>query len=116
MHHRRLTITILIAVIILLATNCTPTPDTCTLTANTPVPAYRLPDAASDAFGTMPTGETYEVLARTADGWLGFDPGVAQAGNIGLAHHRWVLMNVTLSPSCLNSVELVTLADVEDDL
>ena len=106
---------ILIASLILIS--CTPTPQQpCTFTANMPVTAYRLPDSASDVFGTMSTGDTFEVLARTADGWLGFDPGVAQAGNIGLAHHRWILMNVTLSSSCLNSVDLVTLADVEADL
>jgi hypothetical protein len=96
---------------------CTPTPASpCMLTANMPVTAYRLPASTSDVFGTMPAGEIYAVLARTADGWLGFDPGVAQAGNIGLAHHRWVQLNLTPTPSCLDTVDLVTLADVEADL
>lgn len=89
---------------------------TCTFTTNAEMTAYRLPDASSDVFGTMGAGETYEALARTADGWLGFDPGIAQAGNPGLAHHRWVQDPVTVSPSCLDSVPLVTLADVEADL
>ena len=62
------------------------------------------------------SGDSYEALAWTADGWVGFDPGVAQAGNIGLAHHRWVFLGVIISPSCLSSVDLVTLADVEADL
>ena len=88
----------------------------CMFTANTPVTAYRLPDDTSDVFGVVSTGHTYKALARTAEGWVGFDPGVAQAGNIGLAHHRWVLVNVTLSSSCLTSVDLVTLADVQADL
>ena len=95
--------------------SCVPA-DPCMFTANTPVTAYRLPDDTSDVFGVVSTGHTYEALARTAEGWVGFDPGVAQAGNIGLAHHRWVLLNTTLFSSCLTSVDLVTLADVQADL
>ncbi len=95
--------------------SCIPT-GPCIFTANTPLTAYRLPDDTSDVFGVISTGHTYEALARTADGWIGFDPGVAQAGNIGLAHHRWVLPNATISSSCLASVDLVTLADVQADL
>ena len=70
----------------------------------------------SDIFGTISVGDTHEALARTADGWVGFDPGVAQAANVGLARHRWVLLNATTAPSCLTTVELVTLAEVEADL
>lgn len=88
----------------------------CEFTANIPLTVYRLPDDSSEVFGILPAGETHEILARTADGWLGFDPGVAQAGNVGLAHHRWVFMNITVSPSCLSTVDLVTLADVLADM
>lgn len=88
----------------------------CSFTSNTPITAYRLPDSSSDVFGTMSSGETYEALAKTADGWVGFDPGIAQAGNIGLAHHRWIQLNASLSPACLSSVDLVTLADVQADI
>ena len=96
---------------------CTPSPEEpCNFTTNTSITAYRLPDSTSDVFGTMSVGDTFAALARTVDGWLGFDPGVAQAGNTGLAHHRWVLMNINVSPSCLSTVELVTLADVEADM
>jgi hypothetical protein len=97
---------------------CAPTTPAapCEFTANSPLSAYRLPDGTSDFFGTIPTGETHEALARTADGWIGFDPGIAQAGNIGLAHHRWVQLNASLSPSCLDDVDLVTLADVQADV
>jgi hypothetical protein len=94
---------------------CTPT-GPCQFTSNVPLTVYRLPDSSSDLFGTLPAGETHEVLARTADGWIGFDPGIAQAGNIGLAHHRWFQLNATVSPSCLSSVDLVTLADVQADV
>lgn len=101
----------------LILAGCTPSSTAvCTFTANESVTVYRLPDSTSDVFGVISPGETFEVLARTADGWVGFDPGIAQAGNIGLAHHRWVLLSATISPSCLSSVELVTLADVQADL
>ena len=111
-----ITLGILIAATIL--ASCTPTAPAgpCEFTANVPLTAYRLPDGTSDVFGTISTGETFEALARTADGWLGFDPGVAQAGNVGLARNRWVQLNASLSPSCLTTVDLVTLADVEADL
>jgi hypothetical protein len=107
----------LIAVGIVL-TACTPpvSSEPCMFTLNDSATAYRLPDNTSDVFGTASSGETFEALARTADGWLGFDPGVAQAGNIGLAHHRWIQLNATVSPSCLESVSLVTLQEVEADV
>ena len=97
---------------------CTPpaSSEPCMFTANEPVTAYRLPDDTSDVFGVVSSGESYKALAWTAEGYVGFDPGIAQAGNIGLAHHRWVLLNATISPSCLTDVDLVTLADVEADL
>lgn len=88
----------------------------CEITAFEPLTVYRLPDPASDVFGTLPAGETHEVLAYTADGFVGFDPGIAQAGNTGLARHRWVLLNATLSPFCLAEVDQVTLAEVMADM
>ncbi len=90
--------------------------DACIFTAATALTAYRLPDEASTVFGTVSAGETYEALARTTEGWVGFDPGIAQAANIGLARHRWVLLDETDSPPCLASVESVTLDDVQIDL
>ncbi|MCD4699471.1 MAG: hypothetical protein K8R91_02740 [Phycisphaerae bacterium] len=107
----------LLTVSISLAGCIPPAPaDDCMFTQNTLLTAYRLPDDTSDVFGYVPVAEAYKVLARTADGWVGFDPGVAQAGNIGLAHHRWVQLNAIVSPSCLTSVDLVTLADVQADV
>ena len=103
-------------VILLLLVSCTPTPEACSFMTNTPITVYRLPDNTSDVFGTMSAGESYDILARTADGWVGFDPGIAQAGNIGLAHHRWVLININVSQSCLEAVDVVTLVDVEVDM
>jgi hypothetical protein len=112
-HYTALALAVLTTSVVLSA--CTPA-GPCEFTANAPTSAYRLPDETSDFFGTIGTGETYEALARTADGWVGFDPGIAQAGNIGLAHHRWALLNATVAPSCLATVQLVTLADVEADV
>lgn len=110
--------------LIILVAACTPTAtveptagsSTCTFTAKADLTVFRLPDSTSDVFGTLPMGETHEILARTADGYLGFDPGIAQAGNVGLAHHRWVFNYAEVNPSCLSSVELVTLAEVQADL
>ena len=113
-----LIVTLALLVIGVSIAGCTP-PDSsgpCMFTANDAITAYRLPDDTSDVFGVVPSGESFEALARTAEGWVGFDPGVAQAGNIGLAHHRWVFLNATISPSCLTDVDLVTLADVQADL
>ena len=90
--------------------------DPCVFTVHETVTAYRLPDETSTPFTVFQPGDAWEVLARTADGWLGWDPGVAQAGNIGLARHRWVRQNISVSPSCLDSVPLVTLAEVQADL
>ncbi|NQS92461.1 MAG: hypothetical protein HQ574_08640 [Chloroflexi bacterium] len=112
---QNLTFFILVILIgsILLA-GCLPT-GPCEFTPNGSLTAYRLPDETSDVFGVVPTG-SYTILAQTTDGWIGFDPGVAQAGNIGLAHHRWVRVNPIISSSCISSVDLVTLADVLVDV
>lgn len=116
MRHRKfILLTFILLAAGIAAAGCTPG-DACSFTSYSSLTVYRLPDSSSDVFGTMGTGETYQVLAYTADGWLGFDPGVAQAGNIGLAHHRWIQLNAVITPSCLTSVDLVTLADVEADL
>lgn len=115
----RLKLTILILILAAAGTaaaGCTPGGDPCEFISYSSLTVYRLPDASSDVFGTLPGGETHEVLAYTAGGWLGFDPGVAQAGNIGLAHHRWVQLNAIIDPACLIAVNQVTLADVEADL
>jgi hypothetical protein len=107
---------LLIATAILASCTLTSPSGPCQFTANTAITAYRLPDGTSSIFGTVSTGDTFEALARTSDGWVGFDPGVAQAGNVGLARDRWIQLNATISPSCLTTVDLVTLADVQADV
>jgi hypothetical protein len=64
-----------------------------------------------DIFGSTQEGDTMLALARTNDGWLGFDPGVAQAGNSGRARLRWFDTTdggVTYDPAgCENNLPLV---------
>ena len=62
----------------------------CQFTATGEITIYRLPDNASVVFATEGSGFTTPLESQTADGWLGFDPGYAQAGNIGPFHNRWI--------------------------
>jgi hypothetical protein len=80
----------------------TPVSGECVFIAHGEVTARQRPSLEAQVFGTVPTGEQYEISARTADGWLGFDPGVAQAGNVGVFRLRWVLedASVTLDGDC----------------
>jgi hypothetical protein len=55
------------------------------------VTAYMESSLVADVFGTATAGTETLALARTNDGWIGFDPGVAQAGNEGRARLRWYL-------------------------
>ena len=73
----------------------TPTPSVtaeaaCTVVANSDVTLYNRPNTASGEFGTLAAGETAVMMGQTAAGWLGFDPGVAQAANVGIFRLRWV--------------------------
>jgi hypothetical protein len=76
-----------------------PGPAGCTLTAEADLSAYFRPHPAAEVFGTLQPGVAVEVLARTPEGWLGFDPGVAQAGNVGVFRLRWVQEGPGLSLS-----------------
>ena len=114
MNYKNILILVLITLTVgIAAAGCVPSP--CEFTEHMAMQVYRLPDASSEFLGTM-VGETHTVLAWTANGWIGFDPGIAQAGNIGLAHHRWVYLNGIVTPSCLAGVDQVTLADVLADV
>jgi hypothetical protein len=83
-------------------------PVPCQLTATDALDIYRRPSAAADVFGTLGAGQVIKPMARTTDGFYGFDPGVAQAGNVGVFRNRWVLKtaSATLSGDCA-SVPLV---------
>lgn len=68
----------------------TPTAGPCMIIADSDLAVYQRPSASADVFGTMTAGESYPAGGQTADGWFGFDPGVAQAANIGVFRLRWV--------------------------
>lgn len=63
----------------------------CEISVPAGVNIYTRPSTEADLFYT--TGEAEQMppaLARTADGWIGFDPGVAQAANVGPFRLRWL--------------------------
>lgn len=58
--------------------------------------AYTQADFGAPVFGTLSVGQYVEVLGRSLNGWYGFDPGIAQAGNTGAARLRWLPVNTRL--------------------
>ena len=62
----------------------------CPFTALQAIDVYFDPVVDPDLyFGRMEAGEQHTARVVTSDGWLGFDPGVAQAGNTGIDRMRW---------------------------
>lgn len=112
--NKTLILMLIVLAISMVATSCDPPP--CTFTTYHQVDLYRVPDAGTAVWGVEAPGVTREIDARTADGWIGYDPGVAQAPNVGLARNRYFQLNAIVSPSCLASIPLVTIADVEADI
>ena len=80
----------------------TATPGECTVTANGDLTIYDRPSTSAQVFSNQSAGFSTPVTARTEDGWYGFDPGVAQAANIGVFRLRWINSNdnVTLNGDC----------------
>ncbi len=116
MQRSKYLILFLIILVVGIATaGCDPQ-DPCQFTANYQVEVYRVPDSSADVWGVESPGYARTILARTADGWIGYDPGVAQAPNVGLARGRYFQLNAIVTPSCLESVPLVTVADVLADI
>jgi hypothetical protein len=73
----------------------------CQITALNDVTIYSRPSIAADVFSTQPAGFNVQFSARTSTGWLGFDPGVAQATNIGSFRLRWIAPGTqTISGGC----------------
>jgi hypothetical protein len=62
----------------------------CELIAEGELTVYERPHPDAEVFGTMNAGFRVELEAKTADGWWGFEPGVAQAANVGIFRLRWV--------------------------
>ncbi len=80
----------------------TATPAGCWITATTDTQVYQRPSTQAAVFGVLPSGEKVEALYRTNDQWYGFDPGIAQAGNVGIFRMRWIQagQGVQLSGNC----------------
>ncbi len=75
----------------------------CVLNAISDVTIYERPSTAAEVFSVQPAGFTQSFGDRTSDGWLGFDPGVAQAANIGSFRLRWIPPDTPgLSGDCVN--------------
>ncbi len=92
---------ILVLAIFILLSACKPK-SPCQLTAIEDLTVYSRPSAAADVFGTLDAGENVQPAVKTADGFYGFDPGVAQAGNVGVFRNRWILKTyqVELAGNC----------------
>lgn len=78
----------------------------CTLVTSVAATVYSRPSDQADVFADVEAGFENVVTARTADGWAGFDPGVAQAANIGIFRSRWIFFDdATFSGGCLGLAE-----------
>jgi hypothetical protein len=80
----------------------------CTLVADGEVTVYNRPHLDAAVFGSMTAGFSVQLQARTVDGWWGFEPGVAQAANVGVFRLRWVCesASVHVEGSCGNLPEV----------
>ena len=63
------------------------------ITSNIPAIVYQRPSREAEIFGYLNPGDTITALARSDKGWIGFDPGIAQAANVGVFRLRWVDMD-----------------------
>ncbi|NDJ35402.1 MAG: hypothetical protein GYB64_12110, partial [Chloroflexi bacterium] len=89
----------------------------CQLTAEEPALSYVAPTTDSPVFSELPAGLELFVLARTPDGWTGFNPGVAQPGLSGTNRLRWAPPDspITLGAGC-DAVPTITQADIDADM
>ena len=81
-------------------------PTVCSITIREGVTTYTRPSTEAAVFSTVGYLATPEM--RTADGWLGFDPAVAQAGNVGVFRMRWVHeSDVIVTGDCTSLLEVI---------
>lgn len=59
--------------------------------------AYFRPSDSSRVFCGFQPGDVIQIAAQSENGWMGFDPGVAQASNTGVFRYRWIK-----NDSCVN--------------
>lgn len=77
----------------------------CTIVVNSTTTLYTRPSKDSIKFGEISaTDQNIMPAGETADGWIGFDPGVAQAPNVGPFRLRFIPPNsgITLVGKCDN--------------
>ncbi len=79
----------------------------CQYTATAEVTIYTRPSTSADEFSTQGAGFSIQPSARTSNGWLGFDPGVAQAANIGPFRLRWLPPGSGTQTAGCNSLPVV---------
>jgi hypothetical protein len=65
-------------------------PGPCQFTAHDGLVIYSRPSAEAQVFSTSGGGLVIPLQVQTEDGWLGFEPGVAQAANTGEFRYRWI--------------------------
>jgi hypothetical protein len=79
----------LLAVLVITAHDFT-LQEECILIATDTLKIYTRPDTLAALWSFIEPGDSVIVTGRTEDSWPGFDPGVAQAGNIGSFRLRWI--------------------------
>ena len=62
----------------------------CILVCLDSVAVFTRPDSSVLFSSSLAPRDQVVISGRTDDGWLGFDPGVAQAANIGSFRLRWI--------------------------
>ncbi len=62
----------------------------CLLTGLDSIAVFQRPDSCATVWSMLDAFESVVLSGRTVDGWLGFDPGVAQAANTGSFRLRWI--------------------------
>lgn len=67
-----------------------PDENKCILICSDSVDVFTRPDSAALFMSRLAPRSQVMISGKTADGWLGFDPGVAQAANIGSFRMRWI--------------------------
>lgn len=78
----------------------------CTLLTTESTVLYDRPSSEAQIFSEVEADFSAVVTGRTVDGWVGFDPGVAQAANIGIFRLRWAHFDdVTLRGDCVSEPE-----------
>jgi hypothetical protein len=66
------------------------TPEPCTFVLLDDIIAPHEPRPGEEYAEAIPAGFTDEAVARTADGWVGFEPGIPQALNVGIFRLLWL--------------------------